>query len=82
MNENRISLVDCSSVGNSLPFDPEPGCLIDFGLCCVAADARSAVLGIDEGPRAVELAQLALDVERLRRKHAGTCPECKPPGAA
>jgi hypothetical protein len=61
---------------NSLPFDSDPSCLIDFGLHCVAADARSAVLGIDEGPRAVALAQLALDVEKLRRKHYDCCPEC------
>ena len=80
MSGHRISPPDRASVGNSLPFDP--GCLIDFGLCCVAADARSAVLGIDEGPRAVELAQLALDVEKLRRKHAETCPECQPQEAA
>jgi hypothetical protein len=76
MYRKIISPVDRSNVGDSLPFDPEPGCLIDFGLHCVAADARSAVLGIDEGPRAVELAQLVLDVEKLRRKHFDSCPEC------
>jgi hypothetical protein len=74
MNEDRIS-PDRSNVGD-LPFDPKPECLVDFGLCCVASDCRGAILGPDEGPRAVALGQLALDIEKLRRKHAETCPEC------
>jgi hypothetical protein len=57
-------------------------CLLDRGLANVAADARSAILGIDKGPRATELAQLALDVEKLRRKHAEHCPECNAGEAA
>jgi hypothetical protein len=73
---------DRSSSEKSLPFDCEPSCLISFGLHCVAADARSAVLATDEGRRAIELAQLALDVEKLRRKHAEHCPECSPEAAA
>jgi hypothetical protein len=76
MCANRISSPNRSSLDDPLPFDCEASCLIDFGLYAVASDCRSAVLGIDEGPRAVELAQLALDVEQLRRKHAKHCPEC------
>ena len=78
---NRISPADRSSVADSSPFDPEPGCLLDWGLYCVACDCRGAILTVDEGPRAIELAQLALDVEKLRRKHYATCSECNP-GAA
>jgi hypothetical protein len=79
---SRVTSFDPSSPGDPLPFDTEPSCLIDFGLHCVAADARSAVLGIDEGPHATELAQLALDIEKLRRRHAEHCPECNPETAA
>jgi hypothetical protein len=76
MDDHRVTSPHHSSLDDALPFDSDPSCLIDFGLHCVAADARSAVLAIDEGPRAVELAQLVLDVEKLRRKHAEHCPEC------
>jgi hypothetical protein len=72
MSCNRVTPHDSSA----LPFDPEPSsCQLDWGLYCVAEDAR---MGIDEGPRAIELAQLALDIEKLRRKHAEHCPECNP----
>jgi hypothetical protein len=64
------------NTAEALPFDSPPSCFIDWGLYCVAADCRSAILAIDEGPRAIQLGQLALDLEQLRRKHAASCPDC------
>jgi len=75
-DEKSIAEAHCVGDWLSLPFGPQPSCLIDFGLYAVASDCRCAILAIDEGPRAVALGQLALDVEKLRRKHAETCPEC------
>jgi len=72
----RISPADRSSVENSLPFDPDPSCLIDFGLHCVACDARCAMQNGVDWKCSLALAQLILDVEKLRRKHAEYCPEC------
>lgn len=76
MCETRISPGDRSSIENQLPFDPDPSCRLDFGLHCVAADARLILKGTVEWKRSLTLAQLILDVERLRHKHAETCPEC------
>ena len=82
MYESSLPSRDRSSVENSLPFDPEPSCQLDFGLHAVACDARFALQDIDDWKSALALAQLVLDVERLRRKHAETCPECNTGEAA
>jgi hypothetical protein len=78
MYRKRISPVD----RGSLPFDPEPGCLIDFGLHCVACDARFALQSTVEWKGSLALAQLILDVEKLRRVHSEQCSACKPGAAA
>ena len=80
MNVASIPPTPCSAENNS--------CVVDRGLQRVASDARSILRRItrksfsapDDSapylPRAIELAQLVLDAEKLRRKHANTCPEC------
>jgi hypothetical protein len=80
MNSDSITSPHRSSVKNSPPFDPEPSCLIDFGLYCAAADARFAVQNAVDWKCSLALAQLILDIEKLRRKHAEHCDECNPEG--
>lgn len=81
-DDKRIPSLDRSGVDNSLPFDSEPSCLIGWGLHCVGADARFAMQDIVEWKHSLALAQLILDIEKLRRKHVEHCPECNPGAAA
>jgi hypothetical protein len=76
MCDKRITPPTRSGSDNSLPFDCEAACLISWGLHSVVADARFALQGTVEWKCSLALAQLILDVERLRRTHAETCPEC------
>jgi hypothetical protein len=78
----RIASSGRSSIDNSLPFDCGSSCVIDFGLHCVACDARFAIQNTVEWKCSLALAQLILDIEKLRRKHAQHCSECNPGLAA
>jgi hypothetical protein len=69
-----------SSAGIRRPISLVPdlyrACSVAQKLRSAELDARSAVQRINDWPRSVHLAQLALSVERLRRDHVERCPIC------
>jgi hypothetical protein len=54
-------------------------CELATGLRQLEVQAKRRLQLTPEGPRAVSYGQLALEVERLRRKHELSCPDCDQP---